>query len=81
MQPPADWLSVSTYTIVVFSLACQVLAGMSGYGEPKRQIEAADAVMAALGSGSGTQVDVAINTLCSFAAPRSRAPPTPSTKT
>ena len=36
---------------------------MSGYGEPKRQIEAADAVMAALGSGSGTQVDVAINAL------------------
>ena len=34
---------------------------MSGYGEPKRQMEAADAVMAALGSGSGTQVDVAIN--------------------
>ena len=36
---------------------------MSSYGEPKRQTEAAAAVVAALGSGSGTQVDVAIAAL------------------
>ena len=47
----------------VFACIPQLLLGMSVYGEPKRHSEAVSDVMAALGSGTGTQVNVAVLSL------------------